>query len=314
MNCKKIMRKCLIIFALVLVLSQARNEKILASSVIQIIGQPQSVSGEVYTSISMSVTASGENLSYQWQYYDVNSGSWKDYIGQTESVLNAPIYSDWNGLRLRCRVADGANQVAYSNEATVTIVKPLEITSQPKSVSGQVGTPISMGVTANGENLSYQWEYYDVNSGSWKDYIGQTESVLNAPIYSDWTGLRFRCRVTDGANQVAYSNEATVTIVKPLEITSQPKSVSGQVGTPISMSVTASGENLSYQWEYYDVNSGSWKDYVGQTESVLSAPIYSDWNGLMLRCRVADLTSMVVYSDYATVYIINSEDWELPII
>ena len=123
-----------------------------------------------------------------------------------------------------------------------------------------------------------------------------------------------RCRVTDGANQVAYSNEATVTIVKPLEITSQPKSVSGQVGTPISMSVTASGENLSYQWEYYDVNSGSWKDYIGQIESVLNAPIYSDWNGLMLRCRVADLTSMVVYSDYATVYIINNEDWELPII
>lgn len=131
MNCKKIMKKYLIIFALVLVISQARNEKILASSVIQIIGQPQSVSGEVYTPISMSVTASGENLSYQWEYYDVNSGSWKDYIGQTESVLNAPIYSDWNGLRLRCRVTDGANQVACSNEATVTIVKPLEITSQP---------------------------------------------------------------------------------------------------------------------------------------------------------------------------------------
>ena len=105
MNCKKIMKKYLIIFALVLVISQARNEKILASSVIQIIGQPQSVSGEVYTPISMSVTASGENLSYQWEYYDVNSGSWKDYIGQIESVLNAPIYSDWNGLRLRCRVS-----------------------------------------------------------------------------------------------------------------------------------------------------------------------------------------------------------------
>ena len=287
MNCKKIMKKYLIIFALVLVISQARNEKILASSVIQIIGQPQSVSGEVYTPISMSVTASGENLSYQWEYYDVNSGSWKDYIGQIESVLNAPIYSDWNGLRLRCRVTDGANQVACSNEATVTIVKPLEITSQPKSVSGQVGTLISMSVTASGENLSYQWEYYDVNSGSWKDYIGQIESVLNAPIYSDWNGLRLRCRVTDGANQVACSNEATVTIVKPLEITSQPKSVSGQVGTLISMSVTASGENLSYQWEYYDVNSGSWKDYIGQIESVLNAPIYSDWNGLRLRCRVS---------------------------
>ena len=80
------------------------------------------------------------------------------------------------------------------------------------------------------------------------------------------------------------------------------------------MSVTASGENLSYQWEYYDVNSGSWKDYIGQTESVLNAPIYSDWNGLRLRCIVADVTSMVVYSDYATVYIINNEDWELPII
>ena len=122
MNCKKIMKKYLIIFALVLVISQARNEKILASSVIQIIGQPQSVSGEVYTPISMSVTASGENLSYQWEYYDVNSGSWKDYIGQTESVLNAPIYSDWDGLRLRCRVADVTSMVVYSDYATVYII------------------------------------------------------------------------------------------------------------------------------------------------------------------------------------------------
>lgn len=122
MNCKKIMKKYLIIFALVLVISQARNEKILASSVIQIIGQPQSVSGEVYTPISMSVTASGENLSYQWEYYDVNSGSWKDYIDQTESVLNAPIYSDWNGLRLRCRVADVTSMVVYSDYATVYII------------------------------------------------------------------------------------------------------------------------------------------------------------------------------------------------
>ena len=119
---QKIYEKYLIIFALVLVISQARNEKILASSIIQIIGQPQSVSGEVYTPISMSVTASGENLSYQWEYYDVNSGSWKDYIGQTESVLNAPIYSDWNGLRLRCRVADVTSMVVYSDYATVYII------------------------------------------------------------------------------------------------------------------------------------------------------------------------------------------------
>ncbi len=105
---------------------------------------------------------------------------------------------------------------------TVTRVQTIGLTSQPKSVSGQVGTPISMSVTASGENLSYQWEYYDVNSGSWKDYVGQTESVQCTNIFR-LESTRLRCRVTDGANQVACSNEATVTIVKPLEITSQPK-------------------------------------------------------------------------------------------
>ncbi len=32
---------------------------------------------------------------------------------------------------------------------------------------------------------------------------------------------------------------------------------------------------------------------------------------LGLDAELTDVTSMVVYSDYATVYIINNEDWEL---
>ncbi len=42
-------------------------------------------------------------------------------------------HSDWNGLRLD-RVTDGANQVACSNEATVTIVKPLNDKSAKVSI------------------------------------------------------------------------------------------------------------------------------------------------------------------------------------
>ena len=101
--------------------------------------------------------------------------------------------------------------------------------------------------------------------------------------------------------------------MKSLQITEQPKSVTGAVGTPMSMRVIASGENLSYQWQYYDVNSGNWCDYVGQTGAVLYAPIYGDWNGLKLRCKIMDENNNVITSDYATVFIIKNEDWELPI-
>ena len=81
----------------------------------------------------------------------------------------------------------------------------------------------------------------------------------------------------------------------------------------MSMDVTASGSGLKYQWEYYDAKSGSWKTYEGKTSSTLKSQIYADWNGLRLRCRVTDANGNSATSNEATVNILQSEDWELPI-
>ena len=190
----------------------------------------------------------------------------------------------------------------------------ISIVNQPKSVSGEVGSAMSMTVTAEGNGLKYQWEYYDVKSSSWKTYAGKTRATVSSPIKSDWGGLRLRCVVTDRDNNRAVSDEAVVTIIKALKITGQPKSVSGEVGSAMSMTVTAEGNGLKYQWEYYDVKSSSWKTYAGKTRATVSSPIKSDWGGLRLRCVVTDRDNNRAVSDEATINIIKREDWELPII
>ena len=213
MQYKKIVKKCLIISSLVFILSHVRNEKVWASSELSIIGQPESVLGEVGMPISIRVMASGDNLKYQWEYYNTSIGAWIDYTGQTEASLNASIYADWDGIRFRCRITDAANNAVLSDEATVTIVKGPEITVQPKPTSGAVGTPVNMRVEASGDDLKYQWEYYNTGIGAWIDYTGPTEASLNAPIYADWNGIRFRCRIIDAANNTVLSDEATVFII-----------------------------------------------------------------------------------------------------
>ena len=111
-----------------------------------------------------------------------------------------------------------------------------------------------------------------------------------------------------------YSKKDKVLANDSVEVIVQPKSVTGAVGNPMSMSVTASGTGLSYQWEYYDGNAGVWRDYIGGGVQTLESPIYDNWNGLRLRCRVTDANGNIAVSDEATVSIVNKENWELPIV
>ena len=218
--------------------------------------QPKSVTVNAGQSVTMSVKASGTGLKYQWQYLPSGGTAWKDNAstGYNTSSMTFTVSSGFNGRKYRCIVSNSAGSVT-SSAATLTVTAALAkptITTQPESVTVNVGQSVTMSVKASGTGLKYQWQYLPVGGTVWKDNTstGYNTASMTFTVSSGFNGRKYRCIVSNAAGSVT-SSAATLTITaaptKPT-ITTQPKSVTVSAGQSVTMSVKASGTGLKYQW------------------------------------------------------------------
>ena len=257
---------------------------------VSITGQPQSLTAKPGDTVTFTVQAEGEGLSYQWYYRKAGAKSWSVWKGHTAASTSAAVNSSWNMMRLYCRVTDEAGGSADSDEAVVRVQQPLEITSQPSDVTAKVGDTVKFTVAAQGTGeLSYQWYYRKAGAKSWSLWKGHTAASTSAAVNSSWNMMRLYCRVTDEAGGSADSDEAVIRVEQPLEITSQPEGVTAKVGDTVKFAVSAQGTGeLSYQWYYRKAGADSWSLWKGHTDRVTSAVVNSTWNAMRLYCRVSD--------------------------
>ena len=134
----------------------------------------------------------------------------------------------------------------YLEGSTTTTIKaslePIILTHQPESLTVVGGDAASFDVTATGTSPTYQWLYNDspISGATSSSYSLSTATSANAGNYS--------CKVSNGENFVV-SNQATLTVSPAVIITAQPTSaLTVKVGSSPTLSVTAKGKALSYQW------------------------------------------------------------------
>ena len=264
--------------------------------------QPVNFSAAAGTQTTVSVTATGSNLQYQWQYRTSSSGAWKNSVAAsgTTKTLTVNARTELNGYQYRCKVSNSAGYV-YSNVATLTvtnITKPT-ITTQPKSVTAADGTQTTFTVKASGSGLKYQWQYRTSSSGSWTNSVAAsgTTKTLTVNARTALNGYQYRCKVSNAAGTV-YSSVVTLTVVAKPSITTQPKSVTVADGTTATFSVRASGSNLKYKWQYRTSSSGSWTNCVADssTTNTLSVNARTALNGYQYRCKVSNVAGYVYTS------------------
>lgn len=195
--------------------------------------------------VTFNVVASGDpTLNYQWQRNMVN------IPGATSPsyMIAATVFAD-NGAKFRCVVSNGFGS-ANSNEATLTVTAPPNITTQPSDQTVAQGQPVTFSVAATGSaTLSYQWQRNQVN------IPGATSPgyMIAATAFTD-NGAKFRCVVTNGFGS-ATSSEATLTVNLPPGITTHPSSQTVTTGQPVTFTVSASGSTpFSYQWQRNTAN------------------------------------------------------------
>jgi pectin methylesterase-like acyl-CoA thioesterase len=129
-----------------------------AAPVITAQPQPSNLTVSVGSNVTMSVGASGTQLSYQWLQNGVPVANNASATTPTLSITNAQT-TDTGSYTA---VVSNAGGSVGSNPVSLTVTDgpvapPPTITAQPADTTVTVGSPASLHVAAEGESLFYQW-------------------------------------------------------------------------------------------------------------------------------------------------------------
>ena len=257
-----------------------------------ITGQPADQTGAVNSTVSFTVAAEGEGLTYQWQISDDDGETW------TNSSVKAAKYSTRltaakNGRMVRCIVTD-ENGIAVASAAAVMRVSTLRITTQPKDYTGKLNSTASFSVTAAGEGLAYQWQISDDGGDTWTNSSVKT-AKYSTKLTAAKDGRMMRCIVSDQNGQSVTSGAAVMKLSGPV-ITAQPKDYTGKVNSTASFSVAAAGEGLTYQWQVSDDDGDTWTN-SSVKRAAYTSKLTAAKDGRMVRCIVTDQDGVSVTSN-----------------
>jgi hypothetical protein len=154
---------------------------------------------QVGQSATFQVSATGSNLTYQWQEQSPNGGAWSPISGATSaSYTTPPTTINDNGESLRCVVSNPYGSATSAVFVVHVTGNPPVITGGGGSGSLYVGQTATFKVFATGVSLSYQWQEQPPNGGAWNPINGATSASYTTPptTLSD-NGESLRCVVSN---------------------------------------------------------------------------------------------------------------------
>ena len=179
------------------------------------------VTGGTLSNLSFTATdTSGANTSFDWFGFRVAGPTFATRMG----------FTNW--------------RVDYTPAPPVITAQP-----QPSSLTVQVGSTVTLSVGASGNELTYQWLRDGVAITGNPTATTATLTIENAQV-SD-SGTYTAVVSNSGGSVTSDPVNLTVTtepVAPPPTITSHPADTTVTVGSPATLSVTATGEGLFYQW------------------------------------------------------------------
>lgn len=220
---------------------------------------------------SMSVTASGSSLSYQWQASSDGS-TFADIAGATSAtlVLETVVVAD-DGKRFRVVITNA--QGVVTSPAARLAVTPAPVaptfTTSPVGATVVVGSGATFTVAVSGVPVpTLAWQS-SVDGATWTTLPGQTATRLVRPaVAMNDNGTRFRALATNPAGTVD-SPAATLTVT-PVPVApsfgTQPAAASVGVGATPAFHVAASGTPApGLQWQVSTDGGATFANIVGAT-------------------------------------------------
>lgn len=217
-------------------------------------------------STTMEVTAEGDDLEYQWfKDGDPISGAMSNsFTINTNSTSDAGLY------RIQVTNSCGSDELTFS--------LTLNETPDAPTTSGSAGClNESVTLTASGgSNRNYRW--YEVASGG-AAISGQINETFTTPALTSPTS--YFVSTTNGICE-STRTEVVASIISSVSITTQPVTQTVDEGQDVTFSVTATGDNILYQWEKDGI------DISGATTNTLSISSVSQSDAGAYQCVVGN--------------------------
>jgi hypothetical protein len=185
---------------------------------------------------SFSVSATGAGLTYQWRR---NGAAIAGAVGSTYSIGSA---STANAGSYDVVVTGACSPAVTSNPVTLTVNPSPVFSSEPLSQVACEGQPVTLTAAASGTGVTYRWRHNGVDIAG-----ATTASYTITAVGSDDLGAYDVVATTGDCFSI--SNSALLGMLRPASITGQPTDKSAVVGSTIELAVTASGDDLLYQWK-----------------------------------------------------------------
>ncbi|RPI69090.1 MAG: hypothetical protein EHM43_02880 [Ignavibacteriae bacterium] len=175
-----------------------------------------------------------------------------------------------NGYKIRISTDRGHIQTSEA----FSLVSPPAITAQPVPTSGCAGSPVSLTVTATGEGVKYQWRKAGQNIS------GATSASYSIPSLAAANAGNYDVVVSGLCTPNITSSQVAVSVAVATAITTQPTSKIIEEKKPLTLTVMATGSNLTYQWK----KDGA--DIAGATTATYSIASVATSDAGKYRCIV----------------------------
>ncbi|HTL83054.1 MAG TPA: ice-binding family protein [Bacteroidia bacterium] len=220
-------------------------------------------------SVGIVLTASGNNLTYQWRKGNVNLINAGNISGATNDTLvidPITLLDAGNNYNVIISNSCGADT---SVNITITVNVAPVIVAQTISQVVCAGDSVGLYVAATGTNLTYQWRKGNVdlvNSGNISGVTNDT-LVIN-PVTALDAGINYNVIVTGPCGSDTSAN-ITISVGAATAITTQPVSQTVCSGDSVAFIVHATGTGLTYQWRKGIVNLLNAGNISGTTNDTL---------------------------------------------
>jgi hypothetical protein len=278
------------------------------SSVATVINtQPSSTVECIGQTATLSVSAVGASLTYQWKKGGNSISNGANISGAQTSILTITSVSATDAADYTCDIFSTCAATITSSTATLSVIAPVSIITQPASETWCSGVSNELSVVASGGGtIVYQWSKDGSNLSDGSGITGSSASTVNVGSPTGSNAGNYAVRVSNSCNFIT-SSTAVVSVGAAPSIINQPTSISAcSTGTLAVFAVSVSGSGLTYQWKKDGVNMSNGGNISGVLTNTLTITSSTNSNEGDYTVEVGSTCGSSLVSNVAT-FSINSD-------
>ena len=241
-------------------------------------GSTATLTKNVGSTIKLDAVASGGSGSYTYKFavLNVENGKWTSLQNYSSNSSYTFALNYAGTKQFAVTVKDSNGETVATNRITVKVTNPatalkgtLTVGGSAASLTKTVGSTVKLDATASGGSGSYTYKFavLNVDSGKWTA-LQNFSSNASYTFALNYTGTKqFAVTVKDSNGETVATNRITVKVVNgstklgaTLKVNNLSSTVIVTAGTPLNISIDATGESGSYTYKYvlYNTKTGNW--------------------------------------------------------